>query len=204
MAKAEQVVLLKGNQWKFGDVALTAIGAEDEYYTPLKSISEEDLVAVNKAIVHGILGIAKDPKLKREYAALAADKAKRVPRTTKKHTGRLEWTALDKVRESKRQLPARSPSLAARTADYTGDKRAFRLLQEPNERRLVALVPAEVAKCPTEKDKGIFLRELEYIESNGYNANAGARTKIIDLIQVMLKPFNKGPMSISPVMTTED
>jgi hypothetical protein len=121
------------------------------------------------------------------------------------HKDHLVWTDKDKVVEDGGKRPPKAPSLAQRSASYSAkDSRAFKLLQRTVEEIMNTLV-GEVGAFNSAKEKEAFLRELDYIESQGYNHTSQTRPAVSRLITDLLAEYDKGKAaSISPIVSVEE
>jgi hypothetical protein len=202
MAKnQEQVVLIGATIWKHGDVFLSAMTEDVPSYIPKESVSEADLPAVELAVKEGILAFSKNVSMTLGHAKAREDKKGQEPLVSAEFTGRLEWKDQMDVAEKDLKRPPKSPSIATRSAVYTDRKsKAFKILQA-TAKHLMKTLPGEVGQFTKDDDRAKFLRELEYIESQGYNNTGEPRTSVAHLISRLLEPFNEDTMSMSPVVS---
>jgi len=197
----EQVLLVGGSIWKSGDIFLSAMTKGVPNHVPLDSISEADRPAVDKAVEEGVLTICKSVPMTIAHAKTRLAKEGQDPLVTTEFTGRLEWKDQKDVIDKDLKRAPKNPSLATRSAVYSDRKsKAFKILQASAKTLMKTLV-GEVGQYSEADDKATFLRELEYIESQGYNPTGEARTSVAHLIGTLLEPFNAGGLSVSPVVS---
>jgi len=199
----ECVVLVGGTMWKHGLVHLHFF-EEDKYYMPVSKIPEDDKAAVDRAVESGLLKISKKPELSLAHAQRKAAEISRQPIVAVTHIDRLKWKDQEKVIEEGSKRPPKSPSVGSKSATYTNEKsKVFMFLQKPAQ-HLKKELAGEIGTLNTNKEKEKYLREAEYIESQGYNPTNATRTEIMAEIVRLLKPYNTAPMSMSPIVTLDD